>query len=80
MLQPGERIDFQRYGVRRERTDVKVPGSLYCRLVRSLEDKCAQHSLLEIWRYREDLMVTTSTQAEWSTSKDLSVHGTQLSL
>ena len=56
------RIDFARYGVRREREELEVPGSIYCDLVRTLEDKCAQHSLLEIWRYREDLMVTTSTQ------------------
>ena len=62
MLQPGERIDFSKYGVRTERKEVKVPGSLYCALVKRLEEKCAQHSLLEIWRYQEELINTTSTQ------------------
>ena len=61
-LQPGERIDFSKYGVRKERKEVKVPGSLYCALVKRLEEKCAQHSLLEIWRYQEELINTTSTQ------------------
>ena len=48
MLQPGERIDFSKYGVRKVVKEVKVPGRLYCDLVSRLEEKCAQHSLLEI--------------------------------
>ena len=56
------RIDFSKYGVRREREEVELPGSIYCDLVRTLEAKCAQHSLLEIWRYKEDLLSTTSPQ------------------
>ena len=39
-----------------------MPGSIYCDLVRTLADKCAQHSLLEIWRYKEELISTTSLQ------------------
>ena len=63
------RIDFEKYG--RQKLDAnasesqieKLPANIYCDLVESLAEKCGQHSLLEIWRYREDLIMT-ATQEE----------------
>ena len=62
MLQSGERIDLVKYGERRKLEEVELPGSLYCDLVNRLEARCAQHSLLEMWRYREELINSTTGQ------------------
>ena len=51
-----------KYGERRQLDEVELPGSLYCDLVSRLEDRCAQHSLLEMWRYREELINSTTGQ------------------
>ena len=40
----------------------KLPANIYCDLVESLAERCGQHSLLEIWRYREDLIMTMTQQ------------------
>ena len=58
------RIDFSRYGERSEDTGLEdsLPRGIYCDLVKSLTDRCAAHSLLEIWRYEEELLSTTTQQ------------------
>ena len=62
------RINFSKFGVREGREDESrgveddLPASIYCDLVESLEDKCAGHSLLEMWRYQDELIKTTSQQ------------------
>ena len=63
------RIDFQKYG--RQTSDnisesdsriEALPDTIYCDLVESLKEKCGQRSLLEIWRYREDLIMTATKE------------------
>ena len=39
-----------------------VPTSIYCDLVSSLASRCAEFSLLEIWRYNPDLIRTVTDQ------------------
>ena len=64
------RIDFQKYGRQKSDGNIsesdsmieKLPANIYCDLVESLAEKCGQHSLLEIWRYREDLIMTMTQQ------------------
>ena len=38
------------------------PTDIRCGIVNGLREKCLQNNLLEIWRYREDLINTTTTQ------------------
>ena len=40
----------------------QLPQNIYCDLVESLAEKCGQQSLLEIWRYREDLIMTATRE------------------
>jgi len=40
-----------------------LPYTIYCDLVTTLNSKCQEHSLLEIWRYDEELILT-ATQEE----------------
>ena len=57
------RIDFAKYGIKnRNINDIteSLPRSIFCNLVESLTEKCGQQNLLEIWRYREDLIQTTT--------------------
>ena len=68
VLYETERIDFKKYG-RRNRTksatsDVAddLPRNVYCDLVTTLNSKCVMTSLLEMFRYDEDNIRTTSTQ------------------
>jgi len=61
------RINFSKFGVRSDNEEEEgveddLPTSIYCDLVESLTDRCAGHSLLEIWRYQEELIKTTSQQ------------------
>lgn len=68
VLYETERIDFNKYG-RRNRTksaagDVAddLPRNVYCDLVTTLNSKCVMTSLLEMFRYDEDNIRTTTTQ------------------
>jgi len=63
------RINFQKYGRKANNTsdDTKehveaVPDSIYCDLVTTLNEKCIQTSLLEMWRYREDFIRSTTQE------------------
>ena len=40
-----------------------IPDNIYCDLVTTLNEKCIQTSLLEIWKYREEL-INSATQQE----------------
>ena len=63
-----ERIDFDKYSeqVKKEEDNEdildKIPDNIYCDLVETLNEKCVESSLLEIWRYDEYLINTTTTQ------------------
>ena len=63
-VQRKPRIDFDKY--RRnssERGDTdSLPRSIYCDLVTTLNTKCGLSSLLEIWRYEDDSIQTTTEQ------------------
>jgi len=62
-----ERIDFDKYSeqVKKEEDNEdildKIPDNIYCDLVETLNEKCVESSLLEIWRYDERLINTTTT-------------------
>ena len=64
-----DRIDFNKYSKKDtkssndEDTIDSLPGNIYCDLVNTLNTKCKQSSILEIWKYREDL-INTATQQE----------------
>ena len=64
-----DRIDFNKYSKKDtkssddEDTIDSLPRNIYCDLVNTLNTKCKQSSILEIWKYREDL-INTATQQE----------------
>jgi len=63
-----ERINFVKYGKKSVKTVSSsdtldnIPKSIYCDLVTTLSEKCVTHSLLEIWRFSEDLISSVTTQ------------------
>jgi len=60
-----KRIDFEKYGVKnkdKEEVEDSLPRNIYCDLVTTLNEKCVLASLLEIWRYDEDLINTATTE------------------
>ena len=62
-----ERIDFNTYSKQKNRSEgkgtlEKIPKQIYCDLVTTLNEKCIQTSLLEIWRYREELINSVTQQ------------------
>jgi len=63
-----ERINFEKYSSQRNRSNAgedtldKIPDNIYCDLVNTLNEKCLQTSLLEIWKYREELINSASQQ------------------
>jgi len=66
------RIDFKKYGKKEkqvgEKTDHSdtlggLPDNIYCDLVKTLNEKCIKTSILEMWRYDEDL-IYSATQDE----------------
>ena len=62
------RIDFDKYSKKVNISKVEkllddISKNKYCNLVTSLEEKCIQTSLLEIWRYKEHL-INSVTQEE----------------
>ena len=69
------RIDFNKYSKKVNITKVDellddISQANYCALVSSLEEKCIQTSLLEIWSYKEHL-VDTVTREEILTAVNL---------
>ena len=64
-----ERINFKKYSEQKKGTNDneyvldEIPDNIYCDLVRTLNEKCIQTSLLEIWKYREEL-INSATQQE----------------
>ena len=60
------RIDFDKYGRRNDSSDSgteeSLPRDIFCDLVTTLNTKCRMSSLLEIWRYQEDIIKTTTEQ------------------
>ena len=64
------RIDFGKYGkkekqIGKDNSDTldSLPDNIYCDLVKTLNSKCIKTSILEMWRYDEDL-INTATQDE----------------
>jgi len=62
-----ERINFRKYGRKRNDSDNEdilddIPDNIYCDLVETLNEKCIESSLLEIWKYDEELVKTASQQ------------------
>ena len=64
-----KRINFNKFGTKDNKTvddnDIadSLPANIYCDLVTTLNTKCKESSLLEIWQYKEDL-INTATQQE----------------
>ena len=64
-----EGINFEKYSEQKKgingSEDIleEIPDNIYCDLVTTLNEKCIQTSLLEIWKYREEL-INSATQQE----------------
>jgi len=62
------RINFNKYGNKSSNNEAaldvvdKLPDNIYCDLVTTLNEKCILTNLLEIWRYDEHLIKTTTQQ------------------
>ena len=60
------RIDFAKYSGdnRRDTTETtdSLPRSIWCDLVNTLDSKCGEASLLEMWRYEEETIKTTTQE------------------
>jgi len=64
---PEIRINYLKYGSQKENNDTEdtlesLPDSIYCDLVETLNEKCQQLSLLEIWRFKEHLIESVTQQ------------------
>jgi len=62
-----ERINFDKYAPDLNFSKMgnsydKVPTSIYCDIVNTLNEKCLEQNLLEIWRFSESLINTTTTE------------------
>ena len=63
-----ERINFKKFSAKTQEASAEntldsLPPNIYCDLVTTLNTKCKESSLLEIWQYKEDL-INTATQQE----------------
>ena len=64
-----DRINFDKYSEKKNKSDDNenimetIPDNIYCDLVTTLNEKCIQTSLIEIWKYREEL-INSATQQE----------------
>ena len=69
------RIDFGKYSGEknyiRDSTG-SLPRSIFCDLVNTLNSKCGMASLLEIWRYEEETIKTTTQEEILAAVNDLS--------
>ena len=64
---PVKRINFSQYGNFSEGNKVEINGEdlpvdIYCNLIDTLNEKCFQSSLLEMWRFNEAYIKTTTQQ------------------
>jgi len=61
-----QRIDFSKYGENSDKNyddlTERLPKSIYCDLVNTLNKKCATRSLLEMFRYDDELINTTTKE------------------
>lgn len=59
-------INFKKFGARNESdSDSSIDDlspSIYCSIINTLEDKCLIRSLLEIWKYDEELILSASAK------------------
>ena len=70
------RIDFEKYSRRNVSSDRggtadSLPRSIFCDLVTTLSTKCGMSSLLEMWRYEDDIIRTTTQQEILEAVNDL---------
>jgi len=62
------RINYEEFGKLAEESEgatrvrEPLPTDIHCGIVTSLKEKCLQSNLLEIWRFQEQLINTTTTQ------------------
>ena len=60
------RIDFAKYSKKEDSSDSgtedSLPRDIFCDLVNTLNTKCGMSSLLEMWRYEEDIIKTTTEE------------------
>ena len=68
VVAPPERINFRKYGRRAGNSTggggggaADLPRGVYCDLVTTLNSKCVQTSLLEMWRYDRNFIQVTNT-------------------
>ena len=68
IITTSNRINFNKYGNKSSNSEAaldvvdKLPDNIYCDLVTTLNEKCILTNLLEIWRYDERLIQTTTQQ------------------
>ena len=72
IVQTKPRIDFKKYGrtetnnndTEEDESDISdsLPRNVYCDLVNTLNSKCVMSSLLEMWRYNEEYIKSTSSE------------------
>ena len=64
---PARRINFSQYGNssegKNETNGEELPANIYCDLIDTLNKKCFQFSLLEMWQFNE-AYIETATQQE----------------
>jgi len=60
------RIDYDLYGrdnvTGEAKAEPQLPNDIKCGIVAGLKEKCLQSNLLEIWRYREELIYSATQQ------------------
>jgi len=61
------RINYAKYGKQNKSSETNnlgsdQPADIYCGIVETLTEKCLMTSLLEMWRFNEDFIETTSHQ------------------
>ena len=59
-----QRINFKKYSEKYNTTepDDDLPSNIYCDLVNTLNSKCKEVTILDIWRFKKDLVETTTQQ------------------
>ena len=67
LKKPVKRINFSQYGNsskgnKGETNGEDLPEDIYCDLIGTLNEKCFQYSLLEMWRFNEAFIETTTQQ------------------
>lgn len=66
VIKPKVRINYELYGKKNntgpKKSIKQLPRDIKCGIVTRLPEKCLQSSLLEIWRYKEDLIYSATQQ------------------